>query len=206
MEPGVELCPVLLPGRETRLSEPPLREMSALVTALADGLQGAMDRPYALLGYSLGSTVAFELVRELRRRNHPLPQRLFIASRHAPQFCEPACIAHLSRDAFVRALQERYNAIPAPVLADRDLMAMFLPILRADFSLLENYRYDAGEPISVPITAWYGRQDVTLTRAQMEAWREHTTAHFELIALEASHFFHTDPRLLQGLTRRLRSP
>jgi medium-chain acyl-[acyl-carrier-protein] hydrolase len=205
MPPDVDLCPVLLPGRESRLQEPPLRDMAALVGRLVDGLQGALDRPYALLGYSLGSTVAFELIRELRRRERPLPVRLFVASRHAPHYSEQAAIAHLPDDAFVAALQARYNAIPAPILADRELMAMFLPILRADFTLLEGYRCEPAAPLPTPITAWYGADDRTLTRERVAAWATHSAAPFELHEVPAAgHFFHADPRLVRGVAQHLR--
>ncbi len=200
----VELCPVLLPGREVRMSERPYQDMAALVAALVEGLQEALDRPYSLLGYSLGATVAYELVRALRRRGHPPPRRLFVISRHAPRFLEAAPIAELPRDAFLAALQERYNAIPPQVLAERALMDLFVPTLRADFALLERYRHEPGSPIEAPISAWFGRRDVTLTRARVAAWSEVTGADFELIEHDASHFFHQDPRLIRAVADRLR--
>ena len=204
MPPDVDVCPVLLPGRESRLQEPAIHDMNELVGRTLEGLQGAMDRPYALVGYSLGSAVAFELTRELRRRGRPLPLRLFVASRHAPQYTESAPIAHLPGDAFVRALQSRYSAIPPQVLADRELMAIFLPLLRADFTLLEAYRFQHEAPLSTPIAAWYGTDDPTLTRERVAAWAAHTTAAFELNEVPAGHFFHADPRLVRGVARLLR--
>ena len=204
MPRDVDVCPVLLPGRESRLREPAIRDMTELVGRLADGLQDLLDRPYALLGYSFGSTVAFELIRELRRRGRPLPLRLLVASRHAPHYPEPAPISHLPGDAFVAALQARYNAIPAQILADRELMAMFVPVLRADFALLEGYRLRPEDPLPTPIAAWYGADDRTLTRERVEAWGAHTSAAFELHEVAAGHFFHADPRLLQAVADRLR--
>lgn len=194
----------MLPGRDTRLRESSLDCMSALVEALADGLQETMDIPFAIFGYSLGGTVGFELTRELRRRGQRLPVRLMLASRQAPHYPEIAPIAHLPDGAFVTALQTRYNAIPPQILADRELMAMFLPILRADFNLLETYRLQPEDPIPTPITAWVGTEDRTLTRDRVAAWGRHTTANFELHEVSAEHFFTSDPRLLQGISRALR--
>ena len=203
MPPGVELCPVLLPGRETRLSEEPYQDMRALVVGLADGLRAALDRPYALLGYSLGATVAYELARELRRRGHAPPTRVCVVARHAPRFREREPIARLPDDAFVRALQERYNAIPPQLLAERELLDIFLPILRADFTLLERYQHEPGAPLSTPITGWYGTRDATLSRDRVAAWAEHTTAGFELVERDAGHFFHQDPQLIGDVIGRL---
>ncbi|MCX4246652.1 thioesterase II family protein [Paraliomyxa miuraensis] len=204
LAPDVELCPVLLPGRETRLREPPLTEMSALVSAVADGLGPAFDRPYALLGYSLGGLIAFELARELRRRGVEPPQRLLVVARSAPDRQEQVAIGHLPDDAFVAALQDRYAALPPQVVADPEMMEIFLPVLRADFSLLEGYRHVAEAPLEVPIAAWFGTMDRTLTHERVAAWEHHTSAAFELHALDAGHFFQRNARLVRRIDALLR--
>lgn len=199
LSPDVGLCPVLLPGRETRLREPAFTEMSALVTAVADGLEPAFDRPYALLGYSLGSLVAFELARELRRRGVDPPEHLFVVSRSAPDLREPSPMGHLPDDAFVAALQGRYAALPPQIVADPEMMAIFLPVLRADFAVLEGYRHVVEAPLTVPIAAWFGTMDGTLTHERVAAWEAHTSAAFELHAFDAGHFFQGDARLVRRI-------
>src|SRR5688500_5923578 len=57
--PGpVEVCPVQLPGRETRLREPAFTRLGPLVEALAGALRPYFDRPFAFFGHSLGALVA----------------------------------------------------------------------------------------------------------------------------------------------------
>ena len=129
-----------------------------------------------------------------------------MVSRQAPRYGEAEPIAGLPRDAFVAALQRRYNAIPAQVLAERELMDLFVPILRADFALLERYRHESGAPIESPITAFFGSRDATLSRARVAAWAECTSAEFEVVEHDASHFFHQDPRLIRDVIARLREP
>src|SRR5947208_15726994 len=68
--PGdVEVCAVQPPGREGRFREPAFARLRPLVTALTDALRPHLDRPFAVFGHSLGALVAFEWVRELRRRH-----------------------------------------------------------------------------------------------------------------------------------------
>src|SRR5262245_63225231 len=76
--PGaVEVCPVQMPGRETRFREPAFTRLPPLVEALAASLRPHLDRPFAFFGHSLGALVAFELARRLRRDRGPEPIRLF---------------------------------------------------------------------------------------------------------------------------------
>ncbi|MGO8777296.1 MAG: thioesterase II family protein [Terracidiphilus sp.] len=54
--PGV--CPVLLPGRESRTAEAPFERMAPLVQALAAAIAPYLDRPFAFFGHSMGAAVA----------------------------------------------------------------------------------------------------------------------------------------------------
>ena len=84
--PGVEVCPILLPGREDRIGEEPIGRRADLVPLLADALAPGMTRPFALYGHSMGGLVAFELARLLAERGGALPVRLYLSG------CGPAPI------------------------------------------------------------------------------------------------------------------
>ena len=82
--PDIEVCPVQLPGRETRHHEPSLRSFNELVPAVAAGLEPWLDRPFALFGHSLGGVVAYETARWLEATLGRSPAHLFISARRAP--------------------------------------------------------------------------------------------------------------------------
>src|SRR5918999_1586220 len=58
LAPEAAVRPIMLPGRESRLDEPPYRRLPDLVESLSEALQPCLDRPYALFGHSLGAEVA----------------------------------------------------------------------------------------------------------------------------------------------------
>lgn len=190
----VDLCPVVLAGRERRLSQTPISRMPELVDAMIGDLAPLLRRtPYALYGHSMGAWLAFELAREARRRHLPAPVHLIVGARRAPHLpSRHAPLSHLPDAAFVQAVQDRYRAIPEPVLRDPGIMALFLPALRADLTLLDQYAYVEEAPLDVPITALFGREDTLVEEADVRAWHVHTTGRFEARGLYGGHFFLRD--------------
>jgi medium-chain acyl-[acyl-carrier-protein] hydrolase len=184
----VELCALQLPGRENRRAEPHRKDFATLVSELVTVLRPIHDRPVVLLGYSLGALIAFEYARSLRNAD---VTQLIVAARKAPQLEREPGIAHLTDDIFVREMGRRYGGIPKPILEDRELLAYFLPSIRADVTLLESYRYTPAAPLGCGITALGGDSDAQTTRAGLEAWGTHTVGHFATRQFRGGHFFVT---------------
>jgi surfactin synthase thioesterase subunit len=99
---ALDICPIQLPGRENRLREPPFTRIDSVAENLASELNLYLDRPYILYGYSLGALIAFELVRELRRRKIPPPLSLYALARRAPHLPQhDVPMHHLPDDLFL---------------------------------------------------------------------------------------------------------
>jgi medium-chain acyl-[acyl-carrier-protein] hydrolase len=201
----VEVCPVQLPGRETRFREPAFTELAPLVEALAGSLRPYLDRPFAFFGHSMGALLAFELARRLQRDHGPQPVRLVVSGCGAPQTRTSHTAIHALPAAEFREELRRLNGTPAAVLDNDELMDLVLPTLRADFSLCETYAHAAGPPLACPITALGGLGDDTVSRQELDAWREQTTGPFRLRMLPGDHFFLNSarPLLLQALIQDL---
>ncbi|MCC7361305.1 MAG: thioesterase [Anaerolineales bacterium] len=188
LPPEVEVWPIQLPGRETRLREQPLGRMDALVTALAEALRPALDLPLAIFGHSMGALVGFELARALAAQG-AAPTHLFISAMRAPQLPDRQVrIAALPDPEFIEALR-RLKGTPEPVLQNAELMDLLLPALRADFALVESYAYAAGAPLACPIAAFGGQQDERARPEELQAWATQTTAGFQWQLVPGDHFF-----------------
>lgn len=193
--PHLDICPVLLPGREGRLGELPVEQMSDLIPALAEGMRGALgSTPFLFVGHSMGAWIAYELAAHLVAKGDPAPAHLVVVARRGPQF--PARLPPLSglpETSFLAGVQDRYGAFPEQLLAQPSLLKIFLPALRADFTLLDSYTHADHEPLPLPITAIGGSQDHTVTTDELSGWRAHTTRGFEQIELEGGHFLPREP-------------
>jgi medium-chain acyl-[acyl-carrier-protein] hydrolase len=177
-----------------------------LVPEIARAVHPYLDVPYAFFGHSLGALVAFELARYLRRETERTPAHLFVAARRSPERPEPRHPIHpLADREFVFEVQRRWGGIPAEVLKEPDLLALLLPALRADVTMIETYTYVLDEALDFPISCFGGLDDSTVTKEDLEAWKEHTRAHFEMIVFPGTHFFLQSSRapLLDVLSRHL---
>lgn len=187
--PELEVCNHELPGRGRRLAEPCTNDMTALVDALLKELDDRFDRPFALLGHSMGAAIAFELALRLPARARPNLRHLFVSARGAPGSpSDRRRLQHLDDRAFIEALHD-LGGTPVEVLENDELMALLMPVLRADFTLIENYRPAPGRMLDVDITAFAGRFDESVPVETVANWRDATTGDFELQVIEGDHFF-----------------
>lgn len=208
LPPTVEMSALQLPGRENRLREPPLRRMTEAVEALTAALLPMLDRPFCFFGYSLGGLAAFETVRRLRRLGAPLPARLLIAAAEAPH-CEHARTppVHRLSDADFVAELRRFKGTPEIVLQTPELLGALVPMLRADFEMLETYVAADEPPPAVPIAAYGGAADDEVPPDKLAAWSEATSGGFSMQFFPGDHFFlktSLDP-LLAAVGRELES-
>jgi surfactin synthase thioesterase subunit len=187
---GIELVPVQPPGREARLREAPFESMQPLVEELAAVLvAAAQGRPYALYGHSLGALVAFETLREIRRRGDTEPVRLIVSGCVAPhlRYDDGPPVTGMSQQRLVQMLTE-LGGTPAMLLADPELLQLVLPAIRADFSVKESYQYASEAPLTVPITVLSSTDDPRAPEPAQQAWREQTLAGCAIHTLAGGHF------------------
>jgi surfactin synthase thioesterase subunit/phosphopantetheinyl transferase len=191
--PGVDVRPVQLPGRESRIAEEArvdAGEIATEITAAVSAEAGSQARRFAIYGHSMGGRLGFEVVRRLAERGGPMPDRLYVAGSRPPDSGEPlADLADADDDELVARL-EALGGTPAGVFDIPELRELLLPVLRADFGWLRDYRSRPG-PVPVPIVALAGADDATVRPAQMLGWAAHTTADFRLRTVPGDHFFLT---------------
>lgn len=189
LPPGIQVCPLELPGRGRRFTHPPFRHLPALIATLGPFLLPYLDQPFAFFGHSLGALISFELARWLRRQQAPFPQYLFVSGRSAPQVPHPSPALHqLSDQDFIAGLRT-YNGTPESVLNHPELMEILLPTLRADFELFETYQYHPEAPLPCPIYSFTGQADPLTPLAPVKAWHSQTSSYFKDVWFPGSHFF-----------------
>jgi surfactin synthase thioesterase subunit len=192
--PGVAVQPVQLPGRESRHREQPYERMEPLVSDLADAVladveTAAAGRRYALYGHSLGAIVAFELVREIRRRGGPSPVHLFVSGSDAPHLTyEGGPPVRKMSGEEVAALLRSLGGTPEWLLADPEALQMILPAVQADFTVKETYVYRDEPPLDLPISLLTSSADPRVAPEKAAGWRALTSSLFASHLFDGGHF------------------
>jgi medium-chain acyl-[acyl-carrier-protein] hydrolase len=201
----VEVYAVQLPGRGSRLLEPPITKMPRLIKAIAPALIPHLDKPFAFFGHSMGTIIGLELARYLRAKLGVEPIHLFVSGSRAPQLSntEPPSY-NLPEAEFLEELR-RLKGTPSEILEHPELMKLMLPVLRADFKLVQTYAYTPAEPLACPITAFGGSLDKEVGLRRLQAWRAQTASNFSLNMIPGDHFFihAAQPTLLATLSKEL---
>jgi medium-chain acyl-[acyl-carrier-protein] hydrolase len=206
LPPEIEVAPVELPGHGNRFTEPLFTRLEPLIEALAQALLPYLTTlPFAFFGHSMGGLISFELARQLRRQHAPEPRHLLISAHRAAHLPDPdAPIYDLPDHQFLEKLRE-LKGTPEAVLEHTELMQVLIPILRADFAICETYIYRPEKPLTCPITAFGGLEDLQVSHDELQGWRDQTLEKFELHMLPGDHFFvnSRQAELLQLLPRYL---
>jgi medium-chain acyl-[acyl-carrier-protein] hydrolase len=202
LPPGVTAVAVDLPGHGTRHRERLVDRWPDLVDDLADLVSRKRDRPYALVGHSLGALAAFEVARALSATGDP-PRLLVAIGRNGPSAGLSHRPMHVLPDAALLSAVDRLGGTPGPVSRDPAVMRFFLPAMRTDLRLAETYVRAPGPALPCPIWTVCGRRDRMTELSAVLAWQRETTATFELTLLDAGHFLLDEPGFVAAARRRL---
>lgn len=225
----IEVCPVQLPGREGRMHEQGITNISTLIDYLIVNLRNEFSSPFAFYGHSLGALTAFELTRTLRKQQLPQPKHLFVAAFPDPALAITANLTALIADLLAVKIDlfdlQRTPSIDSLTddqlmqlfvifnkhglveygdsLLDRTIMKVLLPIFVADMSIIKHYRYIPEMPLDIPIHVLVGKQDLWVPYEDHLTWNQHTTKSCLFHEVDAGHLFIRDPIICSKVLAKL---
>ncbi|HEX3044655.1 MAG TPA: thioesterase domain-containing protein [Bacillota bacterium] len=192
LNPWITLHPVEMAGRGKRFQIPLYQSFPEAVDDLCRMIQPELlhHNPYAFFGHSMGSFLVYELTRKLIALNYPEPAHLFLSGRYPPHIKKEEKVYHLLPEEEFRKEILEMGGTPPEVFEHQELLDIFLPILRADYKILETYESPACETrFGCPITTLLGDQDKDVSKDDMEQWRDYTTNQFDSYQFDGGHFF-----------------
>ncbi|CAL9690763.1 unnamed protein product [Knipowitschia caucasica] len=188
---SIEVFAVKLPGRESRAQEPFFSSMQQVVDeALAALLPLLKEKPFSLFGHSFGALASFAVAHALKKEHNMEPVHLFVSGASAPhserRLNQPKR-SEFSDEDFLRWMSA-VGGTPPELLSDPQVLQLFVPALKADLRVVENYTWTRADtpPLSCPITCFDGKDDVP---HDLQGWRDVTTGDFTVQILGGGHFY-----------------
>ncbi|HCY85016.1 MAG TPA: hypothetical protein DHV36_07770, partial [Desulfobacteraceae bacterium] len=172
-ENNLDIRPLELPGRGKRIGSPLLSDLGDMADDLFSGIRNELHSPCVFWGHSLGSILAYEVILRLLDTGCNLPVHLLVSGRRGPAVpSREKNIGELPREEFYQKLKA-YGGTPEQILREKELMDLFEPVLRADFSAAAQERTTPVRKIPLAVTVMNGTQD-TVTHRDCMGWQDIT--------------------------------
>lgn len=191
LQAGTACVPIELAGRGVRRQ---LAFYEGMDDAAEDVLEQIMhhvagdEEPYAVFGHSMGGMILYEVAHRIRERQLPPPSLLIYSGRPAPHVRRKDADIHLLPDNEFMDEIEAMGGTPSELFGHQQLRDIFLPVLRADFRLVETYAYVHRTPLPYPFLVVAGTTE-RWTDEELQGWREHTSSECRINRLEGGHFY-----------------
>ena len=201
---AVELLPVELPGRETRLREPIPTTFEDLAADMIDGLAPYLDVPFAFFGHCWSALPAYEVTAQLQAGGGPAAARLFVSSQVAPQDGPIGRMLGMNAEEMgdeIRSTVQALGGSPHPAL-----VALYVEVLRADVEVSRQYVVPDPLRLSCPITAIGWTDDEEIRPDQMPGWSAVGDTTFEVFTGRHHRFLDAPEELLRTLTSLAETP
>ncbi|XP_037119190.1 S-acyl fatty acid synthase thioesterase, medium chain [Syngnathus acus] len=192
---SIEVLSVRLPGRESRAKEPFFENMQQIVDEVLHLLLPVLkEKPFALFGHSFGAHTSYAVADALKKLHNIEPVHIFLSGAPAPYSetrIQTTKRSDLSDKDFLKWLGS-IGGTPPELLANPEVLQLFLPALKADLHVVENYKCNTAlSPfLSCPVSCFDGKDDIP---HDLQAWKDITTGDFLVRMLDGSHFYLKDP-------------
>lgn len=181
------------PGRQDRAGEP---MATSLVDLAAGALAEFLDSPYrrgvpiTVFGHSMGAVTAFEFVRQAEASGVEV-NLLAVSGAVAPSRVVDMP-AHPTEDEALLDHLAGLDGTGAAVLANRDVMRLTLPALKADYAAFDAYVCAPDVQVDARLHVLGGADDAHVTVAELHRWAQHTRSGAQVSLFDGGHFYLND--------------
>lgn len=189
LQDQIELCPIELAGRGSRIAEPFYGGLEAAIEDLYAKISSDIaHHDYAFFGHSMGAFLVYELMQKIKALGGREPLHTFFSGRKPPHIKRKKRFSSLSEEAFEQEVMS-LGGTPPDFFKYPELKEIFIPILRNDFKLSET-EVERPEISTLPfdISVLVGKEE-EITTAEAEGWRLHTSEKCAMYYLNGGHFF-----------------
>ncbi|MCU5554340.1 thioesterase domain-containing protein [Bacillus cereus] len=187
--PEIELIPLELAGRGKRIGDLLYSDMNEAIEDIYQTIKPHLDgTPYAFWGHSMGSLLAYECTHKILEQQHKGPETIFFSGKNPPHIKVKKIRHLLPNREFIDEVFSM-GGTSKELIEQEDLLDFFIPILRADFRLVETYQYCRKKKFLFDIAVLNGIEDEMTTKIEIEEWTKYTEKQCDIYQLNGAHFF-----------------
>ena len=142
-------------------------------------------------GHCMGAAVAYETAKRLAVNHGISIQGLFISAFTSPDVPIEDGISHLDDTAFAKEIRS-HGTFPDEFFVNPAILKLFLPRIRADYRLIEEYQDQEGYVLDCPFAGFFGREDESVTEDGIRNWSSYTSCGFRKYYFPGNHYFYYD--------------
>lgn len=167
-----------------------ISHMHDLVSVYYSEISEIIRAGSVFFGHSMGGLVAYFLAERMRNRESEIvPDKLFLSA-STPPCCYDKKENKLLSDSEVIERIKVYNALPKRLLSNQEMMAVMMPVFRADYGILETAPREKFQKLDVEARVLWGENDKTEDVASMVLWKNYLVRDYDIkIIHNAEHMF-----------------
>lgn len=179
-----------LPGREELIHQHRANTMGEAIEMVWEAFESHTFEPYILFGHSMGALISFELARKAMNNSTTLPSKLIVSACRAPHKKLSRKPIHKFNDKdFINAIKS-YGGLSEALSKNIDeLKELYVPVLRSDFEIAENYINDQINIFPFDITVLHGNDDPSVELSSAREWKAYTNGSFVMNSFSGGHFY-----------------
>lgn len=190
-----DLFPMTMAGRNKRADEKVSDSIESAAEEFAGIIKEYSNKRIFLTGHSMGGMVAYYTAYILENKYGIKIEKLFITA-SLPDlggliFENFGDSNHMNDDMFCDMLLH-FGAIDSRMTQMKIFKKQFLPIIRADFSIIKKYKPDMSKKINAEIAVYYGDEDKIVTKEKCDQWSDFTYNNVIIRKCQGGHFFIND--------------
>ncbi len=167
-----------------------MQEAAASCAAEIMRSASAEDEIY-LFGHCMGASIAYETASLIAREYGLRIKGLFFAAFISPDVPVRDGISGLDDNAFIDEIHS-HGTFPEEFFANRSIMKLFIPGIRADYKLIEEYCDTDHYVLDCPICGFFGEDDDMVIPEETRGWADYTSSTYRSVYFPGDHYFYYD--------------
>ncbi|WP_432407294.1 thioesterase II family protein [Wukongibacter sp. M2B1] len=187
----IKIVPVELAGKGRRFNENPYDKMEDAVDDVYETIKKSIDKPYGLFGHSMGGMITYELAHKISNSSLPNPEHIFVSGIRPPHLWKDRKIIYMLPDKEFKEEIIDMGGTPKEIFENKELLDLFLPIIKKDFKIVDKHIYDEKNPLNIEMTVFYGDEE-EINDNEANQWGIHTNKKCRIFKINGNHFFIND--------------